>query len=122
MQNIKLTIHFDAPQLEADAKERLVENLMLDLKEIDEVESINKVRHPSPPVNSKSLGGFIVGLLTAEVSAKNAKHLLSYLGTRLESKPIELEVESEGRHLKVKAHNREELAFAVKTAQDFIAK
>jgi hypothetical protein len=61
-----------------------------------------------------------VGLLTAEVRAENAKKLLVFLGDRLGGKPIELEVEANGRRLKVSAHSREELEAAIKAAQDFV--
>lgn len=89
-------------------------------KEMDEVDQVNRVVDPNPPEGNKSVGGFLVGLLTAEVSVANAKKLLGFLGDRLSGKPIELEVEGNGKKLKVSAHSREELEAAIKAAQDFI--
>jgi hypothetical protein len=63
----------------------------------------------------------LIGLLTAEVSAGNAQKLMGFLGDRLGGKPIELEVEANGKKLTVKAHSREELEAAIKAAQDFVA-
>jgi hypothetical protein len=42
------------------------------------------------------------------------------LGDRLGGKPIELSVEANGKKLTVKAHSRDELAAAIKAAQDFV--
>jgi hypothetical protein len=94
--------------------------LFAEFKEVDEVEKVDCVRDPNPPEGNKALGGFLVGLLTAEVSAKNAKKLFGFLGDRLGGKPIELEVEANGKKLKVSAHSREELEAAIKAAQDFV--
>jgi hypothetical protein len=54
-----------------------------ELKQIDEVAEVNRVIDPNPPEGNKSIGGFVVVLLTAEVSAANAKKLLGFLGDRL---------------------------------------
>ena len=62
----------------------------------------------------------MLGLLTAEVSAENSKKLLGFLRDCLGGKPIELEVEANGKRLKVSAHSREELEAAIKAAQDFV--
>lgn len=119
--NIKLTINFSDPDLDPEDRDVLVQNLMQELRELDEVQSADRVLDPNPPRGNKSLGAYFVGLLTAEVSTKNAKQVLMFLSDRLGSKPIELEVEANGKSLKVKAYSREELAVAVKTAQDFIS-
>jgi hypothetical protein len=88
---------------------------------MDEVETVDRVLDPNPPEGNKALGGFLVGLLTAEVNATNAKKLMGFLGDRLGDKPIELSVEANGKKLTVKAHSREELQDAIQAAQDFIA-
>jgi hypothetical protein len=118
--NVKLTINFDDSNLEAEEKDEQVQRLMLDLKEIDEVETVGRVIDTNPPEGSKAIGGFLLGLLTAEVNAKNAKRLLGFLGDRLSGKTIELEVEANGRKLKVKASSQAELAAAIEAAQKFV--
>lgn len=120
--NIKITINFSDPDLDPEDRDVLAHNLTQELRDLDEVNSVKRVLDTHAPQGNKSLGGFLVGLLTAEVSAKNAKQVLVFLGNRLGSKPIELEVEANnGKSLKVKAYSREDLAVAVKAAQDFIS-
>jgi len=118
--SVKLTIAFNDPDLEADELDEQAKCLMLEINEMDEVE-VARVPDPSPPEGNKALGGFLIGLLTAEVNPANAKKLMGFLGDRLGGKPIELAVEANGKKLTVKAHSREELEAAIKAAQDFIA-
>ncbi len=119
--DIKLIINFNDPDLTSEERDEQVQRLMSELKQMDETEAVDRVLDPSPPEGNKSLGGFVVGLLAAEVNAKNAKRLFGFLGDRLSGKPIELEVEANGKKLKVKAHSNEELQAAIKLAQDFLA-
>lgn len=121
LDTVKLTINFNDPDLEPEEKDVLVQGLLQELRELDEIQLVERVRDLSPPQGNKSLGGFLVGLLTAEVSTQNAKQILAFLRDRLGGKPLELEVEANGKSLKVKAYSREDLLAAVKTAQDFIA-
>jgi hypothetical protein len=118
--NVKVTIAFNDPELEPEELDEQAQYFMSELKEIDEVE-VDRVLDPNPPEGNKAVGGFLVGLLMAEVNIDNAKKLMGFLGDRLGGKPIELSVEANGKKLTVKAHSREELEAAIKSAQDFIA-
>lgn len=117
---VRLTITFNDPDLDEEVRDEQAQNFMAELSQMNEVESVERVLDPNPPEGNKALGGFLVGLLTAEVNAANAKKVFGFLGDRLGSKPIELSVEANGRKLFVKAHSREELEVAIKAAQDFI--
>ncbi|MDM9582618.1 MULTISPECIES: hypothetical protein [unclassified Nostoc] len=119
--NIKFTIAFNDPDLDAEEKDEQVQRLITELKQIDELDAVGRVLDPNPPEGNKALGGFLVGLLMAEVNTANAKKLVGFLGDRLGGKPIELSVEANGKKLSVKAHSREELEAAIKAAEDFIA-
>ncbi|BAT53560.1 hypothetical protein NOS3756_25210 [Nostoc sp. NIES-3756] len=119
--NIKFTITFNDPDLDAEEKDEQAQRLIAELKQIDEVDTVGRVLDPNPPEGNKALGGFLAGLLMAEVNVANAKKLMGFLGDRLGGKPIELAVEANGKKLTVKAHSREELEAAIKAAQDFIA-
>jgi hypothetical protein len=119
-QNLALKIQFNDPTLDDEDRDRSAQYLMAELNEMDTVSSVSRVLDPHPPEGNKSFGAFIVGLLQAEVSLQNAKGLLTYLGERLGNKPIELEVEHNGKKLKVKAHGREELKAAIQEAKDFL--
>ncbi|MBD2461431.1 hypothetical protein H6G89_10260 [Oscillatoria sp. FACHB-1407] len=117
---IKLTIAFIDSDLDPEERDEQAQRLLAELQDLDEVDEVDRVLDPNPPEGNKALGGFIPGWLLAEVSVANAKKLFGFLGDRLGGKPIELEVEANGRKLKVSAHSREELEAAVKAAQDFV--
>jgi hypothetical protein len=119
--SIKFTIGFNDPDLEVEQRDEQVQRLIAELKQMDEVDTVGRVLDPNPPEGNKALGGFLAGLLMAEVNAANAKKLMGFLGNRLGNKPIELAVEANGKKLTVKAHSREELEAAIKAAQDFIS-
>jgi hypothetical protein len=118
--NVKFTITLANPDLDAEEQERETRNLLRDINDLD-VESAGLVEVTEVPEGSKALGGFLFGMLQAEVTIGNVKQLLGFLGDRLGAKPIELEVEANGKKLKVKASSREELAAAIEQAQKFVA-
>ncbi|OLP19495.1 hypothetical protein BST81_05035 [Leptolyngbya sp. 'hensonii'] len=119
--NIRLTIHFNAPDLDLEERDKQAQQLITELKDLDEVDRVDRIPDPNPPKDNKTLGGFVIGLLKAEVTIGNGKKVLGFLGDRLGGKPIELAVEANGKKLSVKAHSRAELEAAIKAAQDFIA-
>lgn len=119
--SIKVTIAFNDPDLDTEEQEQEAQKLLNQLRELDEVEEVDRVLDPNPPEGNKALGGFLVGMLSAEVSLANVQKLMGFLGDRLGGKPIELSVEANGKKLTVKAHSREELEAAIKAAQDFVA-
>jgi len=91
------------------------------MRDLDETGTVDRVSDPNPPEGNKAIGGMLVGLLMAEVSVANFKKLGAFLGDRLGGKVIELEVEANGKKLKVKANSREELGAAIEAAQKFVA-
>ena len=118
--NVKLTIAFNDPDLEAEEREEQAQLFMAELQQMDEVE-VDRVLDPNPPEGNKAVGAILVGLLTAQVNKENAQKVMGFLGDRLDRKPIELEVEANGKKLKVSAHSREELEAAIVAAQKFAA-
>jgi hypothetical protein len=116
----KLTIRFLDPNLELEDLDEQAQRLIAELKQVDEVEAVDRIVDPNPPKGNKSIGGFLVGVLTAEVSGVNIQKLIGFLGDRLGGKPIEFSVEANGKKLTVKAHSRDELAAAIKAAQEFV--
>jgi hypothetical protein len=117
--NVKFTIALSNPDLDAEDQERETRNLLREIKELD-VENAGLVVVTEIPEGSKALGGFLFGMLQAEVTIGNVKQLLGFLGDRLGNKTIELEVEANGKKLKVKASSREELTAALEAAQKFV--
>jgi hypothetical protein len=120
--NINLTIEFNDPELEPEQRDEQVQFLINELRDIDEIETVDRVLDPNPPTGNKAGGGFLAGLLMAQAKPDNAKKLFGFLGDRLGGKSIEFTVEANGKKLSVKANSREELDYAIKAATDFISK
>ncbi|MBF2025322.1 MAG: hypothetical protein IGS48_00950 [Oscillatoriales cyanobacterium C42_A2020_001] len=118
---VRLTIALIDAELDDEEKDRVVRQLLTEFQELDEVERAERVLDPAPPEGNKALGGFLVNLLLLEVNPANVKRLFGFVSDRLGGKPIELEVEANGKKLKVKASSQEELAAAIKAAQEFVA-
>ncbi|MEA5489532.1 MULTISPECIES: hypothetical protein [Pseudanabaena] len=115
-----LTISFTDPELTNAERDDEVVQLLEALNDRSDIDAVDRVRDPNPPKGNKSVGGFFVGMLMAEVSAANAKKVLGFLVNRLGDKPISFEVEGNGKKLKVSASSREELEFAMQKAREFI--
>ncbi|WP_242018297.1 hypothetical protein [Pseudanabaena sp. FACHB-1998] len=114
-----LTIAFTDPDLTNEERDEEVVQLLDELSDRSDIESVDRVRDPNPPDGNKSIGGFFVGVLAAEVSAANAKKVLGFLGDRLGNKPISLKAEKNGKKLEVTANSREELEFLIQKANEF---
>ncbi|MBU6186156.1 MAG: hypothetical protein KGQ16_06990 [Cyanobacteria bacterium REEB444] len=120
-QCVIFTISFNDPDLDSEDLEGQAQNLLNQMRDLDEVETVDRVLDPNPPAGNKAVGAILVGLLTAQVNKENAQKLLSFLGDRLGNKPIELEVEDNGKKLKVKASSQAELTAAIEAAKEFLA-
>ena len=66
--NVKLTIAFDDPELDSEEREEQAQNLLAQMKDLDEVETLDRVLDLNPPQGNKSIGAILSGMLTAEVS------------------------------------------------------
>ena len=119
--NVKFTIAFNDPNLDSDELEAQAQNLLAQMRDLDEIETVDRVLDPNPPKGNKAIGGMLVGLLTAQVNLANAQKLMGFLGDRLVNKQIELEIEANGKKLKVKASSQAELEAAIAAAQKFVA-
>lgn len=118
---VKLTIALKDSDLNEEELDEVTQNILHQMRELDEVERVERVQDPNPPQGNKSFGAALVGILTAEVNGKNIKAALGFLSERLSGKQIELEVEANGKKLKVKASSRQELLDAIQAAEQFIA-
>jgi len=118
---IKLTIAFNDPDLDSEELEEQAQNLLAQMSDLDEIETVGRVLDPHPPEGNKAVGAILMGLLTAQVNKENAQKVMGFLGDRIGPKPIELEVEANGKKLKVKASSQAELMAAIEAAQKFVA-
>jgi hypothetical protein len=118
-ETVKLTLNFNDPALDDEDRDEEAQKLLHQLRDLEEVE-VNRAVDLHPPAGNKSIGALLIGVLTAELNVENCRKVLGFLGDRLGGQPIELEVEANGRKLKVSAHSREELEAAMKAAQEFV--
>lgn len=119
--NVQVTISLSAPDLDDEELQAEIENLLPQVREVDGVEQADLVTVEKAPPGSKALGGFLLGMLTAEVNAKNIKALFGFLGDRLGGKPIEMTLKTpDGRELSVKASSQAEFEFVMQKAQEFL--
>ena len=119
--NVTLTIDLNNPDLDAEETDEAIQNLLAQMRELDEIEAVDRVHDPNPPVGNKAIGGFVVGLLMAEVSVANFKKLGAFLGDRIGNKPIKLKVKApDGREMELEASSQAEFDYAYQKAQAFL--
>jgi len=119
--DVTIDLTSSEPDLDPEELDQRTINLLQQLETLDEVEEVSLVRDLAPPPGSKPLdAAFLVGLLKTEVSISNIKALMGFLWERFSGTPLELEVEGNGKKLKVKADNQKELSAAIEAAKDFL--
>ncbi len=119
--NIQVTISLSDPSLNDEELDEEVENLLPQISEVDGVAQAAKVPIEEAPKGSKALGGFLLGILTAEVNPANIKALFGFLSDRLGGQPIEMSLKApDGRELSIKASSQAEFDFAYQKAQEFL--
>lgn len=114
-------VSFSGVELDDDDRDIEASKLLRQMRDLDGVESAKRLVDENPPANNKSVGGFIVGALTAEINTESASKVFSFLKERLSGKPIEMEVEANGKKLRVKANSSKELLAAVEAAERFVS-
>ena len=119
--NVQVTISLTELGLDDEDLEAEVQNLLPQLRDVDGVEDADLVAVENAPRDTKALGGFLLGLLNAEVNVANIKTVFVFLSDRLGNKPIKMVLKApDGRELDLEASSREEFEFAVQKAQDFL--
>jgi hypothetical protein len=81
--NVQIMIALQEPDLDDEERQKETETLLKQVRELEEVNNAYLVPDPNQQDGSKDAGGFLIGLLTAEVNAKNIKALFGFLGDRL---------------------------------------
>ncbi|WP_293339404.1 sugar ABC transporter permease [Microcoleus sp. CAWBG58] len=120
---IKIIIVLQDQELDDANLQEFTEILCQQITEVDGVDQANLVAVETPPEGSRALGGFLLGILTAEVNPVNIKTLFIFLSDRLGGKTIKMSIEApDGRKLNVEASSQEEFEFAVQQAKNFIDK
>ncbi|NEQ35769.1 MAG: hypothetical protein F6K40_05500 [Okeania sp. SIO3I5] len=120
LENIQLTITLSDPKLKEDRLQEDTENMLSEIKEFDGVQKADLMPIEKAEPGSKSIGGFLIGILTAEINAKNIKALVGYLGNNLYGKTIKINAEGNGRKIDIEVRNLEDLNKALAEVDNFL--
>ncbi|MGB3513021.1 MAG: hypothetical protein WBA93_28175 [Microcoleaceae cyanobacterium] len=93
---------------------------MSEIKEFDGVQNVDLMPIEKAEPGAKSIGGFLVGILTAEINPKNLKALVRYLGDRLYGKTIKIKAEGNGRKIDIEISRLEDLNKALTEVDNFL--
>jgi hypothetical protein len=63
----------------------------------------------------------LIGLLTAELDIRKTQKLLTFFRERLSSKPIVLQVESNGKKIRIEAKSRKDMEEQLLAIQSFLS-
>ncbi|MFN5748162.1 MAG: hypothetical protein ACK47L_06710, partial [Pseudanabaena sp.] len=96
-------------------------NLLKQVRAVDGVESADLIAVTDVPEGAMALGGFVVGLLTAEVSAANLQKLGGFLKDRIVGKTLKMSVEAYGKKIAIEGSSQVEFEYALQKANEQIA-
>jgi hypothetical protein len=119
---IQFTFAVNEPSLDDGERQKLAKRLLQQLRNLDEVEKVDRCEDLNPEVGSKPGFATLVGVLVAEVNVKNFKAFLSFLGDRLGDKPIAINIKVGDKEVKIEARSRKELMEAEQIAQALLSK
>ena len=113
----------ELPELEDEERLKFAKKLLRELRNLDEVERADRTEDLTPEAGSKPGFATLIGMITAQVSFKNIKGFLGFLGDRLQDKPIKGSIKVRDNEVEVEfeVKSRQELAEIEKTALNLIA-
>lgn len=121
MAEVKMTLNIAESDLDESEIDVFTRRLQNELMDMDEVDKAAPVRTDEAPAGSKAVGDTVLGALKVVFDAGNIGSLFKYLGERVGSKKLELEIEANGKKLKLKAGDADEVRKILKAAQAFAA-
>ena len=121
MSNVVVNLELVDSSLDAEDLQGLARNLLKQVRAVDGVEEANLVAVTDVPEGAMALGGFVVGLLTAEVSAANLQKLGGFLKDRIVGKTLKMSVEAYGKKIAVEGSSQVEFEYALQKANEQIA-
>ncbi|MGB3766515.1 MAG: hypothetical protein WA947_08145, partial [Phormidesmis sp.] len=83
-------------------QEALTQTLLKELRQVDAVETVERVPDADVPKRSMGVGAWMWGVLTAEIPGEGVKVALTEVFERLPGKPIDILVERDGRKIEIK--------------------
>jgi len=120
LENIQLIIALSDPQLDEERLQTDTQNILSEIQEFDGVENADLVSVETAEPGSKSIGGFLLGILNTEINAENLKSFVGYVGDRLFGKTIKIKAESKGKKINIEVSNVEDLKKALAEVDSFL--
>ena len=121
MANVVVNLELVDSSLDAEDLQGLARNLLKQVRAVDGVEEADLVAVTDVPEGAMAVGGFVVGLLTAEVSAANLQKLGGFLKDRIVGKTLKMSVEAYGKKIAVEGSSQVEFEYALQKANEQIA-
>ncbi|MFN5752581.1 MAG: hypothetical protein ACK47G_09000 [Pseudanabaena sp.] len=119
--NVYVNLEVVDPSLDAEDLQGATRNLLKQVRAVDGVESADLIAVTDVPEGAMALGGFLVGLLTAEVSAANLLKLGGFLKDRIVGKTLKMSVEAYGKKIAIEGSSQVEFEYALQKANEQIA-
>ncbi len=118
--NIQIIISLVDPQLKDEDLQETVQSLQLELKEFEGVKEAELIPITEATINSKGMGGFLLGQLKALVTLEHFKPLVSFLGNNLFGRSVEIKAEGNCRKLHIKLNRPEDIDKILPQIEKFI--
>ncbi|MFN6166525.1 MAG: hypothetical protein ACK474_08625 [Pseudanabaena sp.] len=119
--NVYVNLEVVDPSLDAEDLQGATRNLLKQVRAVDGVESADLIAVTDVPEGAMALGGFVGGLLTAEVSAANLQKLGGFLKDRIVGKTLKMSVEAYGKKIAIEGSSQVEFEYALQKANEQIA-
>ena len=120
LENIQLTITLSDPRLTPERLQTDTRNILSEIKEFDGVQNADLIPIETVEPGTMGVGGFLVGILTAEINVENTKGLVRYLGDRLYGKAIKMKIKIQGNgqevEVEIEGRNATETTFTIPLA------
>lgn len=118
--NLKITVILDNPDLGEEDLQEAVQMLQTEISEVQGVAEAELIPITEAPPNSKGIGGFLLGQLQALVTAKHLKTLASFLSKNLQGNKVKIQVEGNGKKLKLELNRPEDIDVIMPKVEEFI--
>ncbi|NMF57111.1 sugar ABC transporter permease [Pseudanabaena yagii] len=121
---VNVCVNLEVVDLSLDAEDLqgATRNLLKQVRAVDGVEEADLVAVTDVPEGAMALGGFVVGLLTAEVSAANLQKLGGFLKDRIVGKTLKMSVEACGKKIAIEGSSQVEFEYVLQKANEQIAR
>jgi hypothetical protein len=119
--NVFVNLELVDTSLDSEDLQAATRNLLKQVKAVDGVEEADLVSVTEIPEGSMAIGGYVVGLLIAEISVANLQKLGGFLKDRILAKNLKMTVKAYGKEMAIEASSQAEFDYAIQKANEQIA-